>query len=88
MVDENKKENLEKMKALCRVIKCDNIDLIPNIVKANNTQNEITSWDRYDGIGIYTVAQPVFVFEGNYTETDRGVNNIFDQNSSMRDIFC
>ena len=117
MVDENKKENLEKMKVLCRVIKCNNTNLIPAIVKANNTQNEITSWDRYsndpiqvslrdkfamygkeyslkrgfddvsDGIGIYTIAQPVLAFEGNYTEANRGINNIFNQNYLYKSVF-
>lgn len=117
MVDENKKENLDKMKVLCRVIKCNNTNLIPAIVKANNTQNEITSWDRYsndpiqvslrdkfamygkeyslkrgfddvsDGIGIYTIAQPVLAFEGNYTEANRGINNIFNQNYLYKSVF-
>ncbi|MCH5340450.1 MAG: AIPR family protein [Acetatifactor sp.] len=117
MVDENKKENLKKMKVLCRVIKCDKTDLIPAIVKANNTQNEITSWDRYsndpiqvslrdkfamygkeyslkrgfddvsDRIGIYTIAQPVLAFEGNYMEANRGINNIFDQNYLYKAVF-
>ena len=117
MVDENKKENLEKTKVLCRVIKCNNTNLIPAIVKANNTQNEITSWDRYsndpiqvslrdkfamygkeyslnrgfdyvsDGIGIYTIAQPVLAFEGNYTEANRGINNIFNQNYLYKSVF-
>ena len=105
------------MKVLCRVIKCNNTNLIPAIVKANNTQNEITSWDRYsndpiqvslrdkfamygkeyslkrgfddvsDGIGIYTIAQPVLAFEGNYTEANRGINNIFNQNYLYKSVF-
>ncbi len=117
MVEENKKENLEKTKVLCRVIKCNRTNLIPTIVKANNTQNEITSWDRYsndpiqvslrekfamygkeyslkrgfddasDGIGIYTIAQPVLAFEGNYTEANRGINNIFNQNYLYKSVF-
>lgn len=117
MVDENKKENLEKMKVLCRVIKCNNTSLIPAIVKANNTQNEITSWDRYsndpiqvslrdkfamygkeyslkrgfddvsDGLGIYTIAQPILAFEGNYMEANRGINNIFNQNYLYKSVF-
>lgn len=117
MVDESRVDNLVQMKVLCRVIKCENVKLIPNIVKANNTQNEITSWDRYsndsiqiclrekfksynkdyslkrgfdemsDGIGIYTIAQPVLAFEGNYAEANRGKNNIFQNNYLYRSVF-
>lgn len=117
MVDESKAENLKKAKVLCRVIKCEDTNLIPAIVKANNTQNEITSWDRYsndpiqislrekfkmydkeyslkrgfddvsDEIGIYTIAQPVLAFEGNYTEANRGKNNIFKNNYLYKSVF-
>lgn len=39
--------NLKCIKVLCRVIKCKDPKLIPQIIKANNSQNSITSWDIY-----------------------------------------
>lgn len=39
--------NLEGVKILTRVIQCDDVELISNIVKYNNTQNQITSWDKF-----------------------------------------
>ena len=117
MIDGSKVENLGKVKVLCRLIQCEKTDLIPEIVKANNTQNEITSWDKYsndsvqislrqkfkqynkeyslkrgfdgtsDGIGIYTVAQPVLAFEGNYAEANRGRDNIFENNYLYKSVF-
>lgn len=116
MADDSK-NNLEKVRVLCRVIKCEDIDLIPKIVKSNNTQNEITSWDRYsndpiqlslkeefkkygkeyslkrgfddttDSFGIYTIAQPTLAFEGNFSEANRGKNNIFKSNYLYKAVF-
>jgi AIPR protein len=39
--------NLNNLKVLTRVIKCTNPDTISEIIKFNNTQNEITSWDKF-----------------------------------------
>lgn len=39
--------NLDGVKILARVIQCDDVELIGNIVKYNNTQNQITSWDKF-----------------------------------------
>ena len=41
------KYNLDKVKVLCRVIQCLDSNTIGQIVKYNNTQNEITTWDLY-----------------------------------------
>lgn len=38
---------LEKVKVLARVIQCSDQDTISEIVKYNNTQNRITTWDRF-----------------------------------------
>lgn len=106
-VDDSKIDNLKEIKVLCRVIKCSDASLIPKIIKTNNTQNAITSWDVYsndpiqislkekfnsygkqyslkrgfdvsvDDLGIFTVAQPTLAFEGNYSEANRGKNNVF-----------
>lgn len=41
------KHDLKGVKVLCRVIQCSNSETINQIVKFNNTQNEITTWDQY-----------------------------------------
>ncbi|MBL7946788.1 MAG: AIPR family protein [Flavobacteriales bacterium] len=41
------KNKLKGVKVLCRVIQCTDPDTISEIVKYNNTQNAITSWDQY-----------------------------------------
>ncbi|MBW4638331.1 MAG: AIPR family protein [Gloeocapsa sp. UFS-A4-WI-NPMV-4B04] len=41
------KYDLKEVKVLCRVIQCSDADTISQIVKYNNTQNEITTWDQY-----------------------------------------
>ncbi|MBZ5625930.1 MAG: AIPR family protein [Acidobacteriia bacterium] len=45
-VDINKYD-MKNVKVLCRIIKCTDADTISEIVKYNNTQNEITTWDQY-----------------------------------------
>ncbi|MBF0476256.1 MAG: AIPR family protein, partial [Deltaproteobacteria bacterium] len=45
-VDVNR-HDLKEMKVLCRIIQCNDQNTISDIVKYNNTQNEITTWDRY-----------------------------------------
>lgn len=41
------KYDLKDLKVLCRVIQCSDAATISQIVKYNNTQNEITTWDQY-----------------------------------------
>jgi hypothetical protein len=41
------KHGLKDVKVLCRVIQCTDPDTISEIVRYNNTQNEITTWDQY-----------------------------------------
>jgi len=41
------KHDLKLAKVLCRVIQCTDPETINEIVKYNNTQNEITTWDQY-----------------------------------------
>ena len=42
-----KRNDLKDVKVLCRLIQCSDHDTIGDIVKFNNTQNEITTWDQY-----------------------------------------
>jgi hypothetical protein len=41
------KHDLKDVKVLCRVIECSDAQTIDEIVRYNNTQNEITTWDQY-----------------------------------------
>jgi hypothetical protein len=41
------KYDLKNVRVLCRVIKCTDPETIGEIVKYNNTQNEIMTWDQY-----------------------------------------
>jgi hypothetical protein len=41
------KTSLSDLKLLCRVIECSDQNTIDNIVKFNNTQNSITTWDKF-----------------------------------------
>ncbi|MDO7789121.1 AIPR family protein [Desulforamulus aquiferis] len=61
-VDDNKLDNLKKIKILCRVIKCSDVGLIPKIIKTNNTQNAITSWDVYSNDTIQVSLKKKFDF--------------------------
>jgi hypothetical protein len=42
-----KSNELKDVKVLCRVIECTDPETINDIVKYNNTQNEIKTWDQY-----------------------------------------
>jgi hypothetical protein len=39
--------DMKNVRVLCRIIRCTDPDTISEIVKYNNTQNEITTWDQY-----------------------------------------
>lgn len=40
-------DNIEKLEVMCRVVVCKNQERINEIVKYNNTQNKITTWDQF-----------------------------------------
>jgi len=46
MVDKNK-ARLSELSLLCRIIACSDQDTVDRIVKYNNTQNAITTWDQF-----------------------------------------
>lgn len=43
------KYDIRNLRVLCRAIRCQNPEKIGSIVRYNNTQNEITTWDQYSG---------------------------------------
>jgi hypothetical protein len=44
---ESSKFDLSSVQVLCRIIECSEQETISSIVRYNNTQNEITTWDQY-----------------------------------------
>lgn len=61
--------NLDNVKIMTRIIQCTDPDLIADIVKFNNTQNRITSWDSYGNDAMQTVLHEQFAtlnYEYNY----------------------
>lgn len=44
---DSKRPELDRVRVLCRIIECTANDKVNDIVRFNNTQNEITSWDQY-----------------------------------------
>lgn len=44
---DQKRHDITDVKVLCRIIQCSDAETIAEIVKYNNTQNEITTWDQY-----------------------------------------
>ena len=44
---DQKQHSLDDVRVLCRVIESNDAETISEIVKFNNTQNEITTWDQY-----------------------------------------
>jgi hypothetical protein len=71
-VDENKIDNLKEIRVLCRVIRCSDVGLIPKIIKTNNTQNEITSWDVYSNDPIQISLKEKFSYYGKQYSLKRG----------------
>lgn len=77
-IEDGKIGNLENVKVLCRIIKCNNPSLIPLIVKANNTQNEIASWDTYSNDAEQRVLKEKFAEYGKEYSLKRGFDEIKD----------
>ncbi|NLJ30630.1 MAG: hypothetical protein GX424_03345 [Clostridiales bacterium] len=68
-------DQLGAVKILCCVIKCNDPDLIPQIVKANNSQNSITSWDVYSNDPVQISLKEKFLQYGKDYSVKRGFDN-------------
>lgn len=44
---DDKKHDLSRVRVLARIVACGHQDTVRSIVRFNNTQNEITTWDQY-----------------------------------------
>lgn len=69
-------EHLEKMNVLCRIIEAEDQETIANIVKFNNTQNNITTWDQYSNNDEQLRIEKEFKMLGYVYSVKRGFENI------------
>lgn len=70
-----KTDQLNTVKVLCRVIKCNDPNLIPRIIKANNSQNSITTWDVYSNDPVQISLKGKFSQYGKVYSVKRGFDN-------------
>lgn len=70
------KVDLSKVKVMCRVVVCKNPDKIDEIVKFNNTQNRITTWDQYANDEIQAVIRKQFEDLGYDYSMKRGFDSV------------
>lgn len=71
--------DLSKVKVLARVIECSDHKTIDEIVKYNNTQNKITTWDKFSNDPQQKRIQEEFATYGHNYSLKRG----FDNNSHL-----
>jgi hypothetical protein len=69
-IDENHK--LSDVNVMCRVVVCKNSEKIDQIVKFNNTQNRITTWNQYANDEIQNLLRHQFVGLGLNYNVKRG----------------
>jgi hypothetical protein len=69
------KHDLRKVKVLCRVVQCSDKKTIDRIVKHNNTQNEITTWDQYSNNPEQRRIEKEFKDLGHEYSLKRGFNS-------------
>lgn len=82
-IDQSKGSILGKIRIMCRVIECSNTELIPDIIRFNNTQNAITSWDMHVNSPEQSRIQDEFLKIGKNYSLKRG----FDSNESELGIY-
>jgi hypothetical protein len=77
-VDLNR-HDLKDVQVLCRIIKCTDATTISDIVKYNNTQNEITTWDQYSNDAEQNRLEKEFAELGHSYARKRGFRPKGDQ---------
>ncbi len=68
--------DLSKVSVMCRVVVCKNPEKIEEIVKYNNTQNKITTWDQYANDELQGVIRAQFVEMGYEYSMKRGFDSV------------
>lgn len=72
-VDE--KNSLDKVKVLTRIIQSNEVDLIDKVIKFNNTQNQITAWDKFGNHPFQATISDEFKAMGYEYSFKRGFEN-------------
>lgn len=67
--------DLKNVKILTRIIECNDSSVIDNIVKYNNTQNQITSWDKFGNHPYQTEIEKQFSELHHAYSSKRGFEN-------------
>lgn len=67
--------DLDKVNVMCRVVVCKNPDKIDDIVKYNNTQNKITTWDQYANDELQIIIRTQFSEFGYEYSMKRGFDS-------------
>lgn len=73
-IDPNKYD-LRSIKVLCRIVQCSDKSTIDRIVKYNNTQNEITTWDQYSNSPEQRRIEKEFIDLGHIYSLKRGFSS-------------
>jgi hypothetical protein len=73
---DKEKHDLRGVQVLCRIIRCDDPLKVSNIVKFNNTQNGITTWDQYSGDVEQKRIEKEFSDLGHFYSRKRGFRTI------------
>lgn len=68
--------DLSSVSVMCRIVVCKNPDKIEDIVKYNNTQNRITTWDQYANDELQTVIRTQFAELGYVYSVKRGFDSV------------
>lgn len=95
-IEQHKEDVLSKVQVMCRVIECSDVKLIPDIIRYNNTQNAITSWDMYSNSSEQKRIQEEFAkidkkyslkkgFENN--ESELGISSVAQSCLALRGDF-
>ena len=69
------KVDLRGVQILTRIIECGNPDVVNDIVKFNNTQNKITSWDKFGNDPSQQDIEKKFAFYHHVYSSKRGFEN-------------
>ena len=67
--------DLARVSVMCRVVVCKNPDKIEDIVKYNNTQNKITTWDQYANDELQSLIRAQFAELGYEYSVKRGFDS-------------
>ncbi|MBI3811400.1 MAG: AIPR family protein [Nitrospirae bacterium] len=73
------KYDLRDVHVLCRIIQCSDPETITEVVKFNNTQNEILTWDQYSSDSEQSRIEKEFETLGHKYSRKRGVKQRADQ---------